>query len=160
MSKVFGTVVLCAQPTKLDEILTKPILIRSGWVYIATRQNDCQDSENINFFDLKIRNFFVNQKIVFSLQRYYSSSFRRGKALRVICKWLVETDSLSRAIWLVETENFFSSRRVILYRNKSQANRGQNGWYIFIGKFHKSEHVFWSNQQILLRIVQNSKKNM
>ena len=28
----------------------------------------------------------------------------------------------------------------------------------FIGKFYKSEHIFWSNQQILLRIVQNPEK--
>ena len=45
-------------------------------------------------------------------------------------------------MWLVETENAFSSRRVILYSTRPGQVERQNGRYIFVRKFHKIGHNF------------------
>ena len=57
-------------------------------------------------------------------------------------------------------ESFLVSKSNTLFRNKSEAHRAAKWLVTIYWKFHKSEHSFWSNQQILLRIVQNSEKNM
>ena len=58
--------------------------------------------------------------------------------------------------WLVETENAFSSRRVIFYSTRPGQIERQNGYELFIWKFRKIGHNFWSNLWNLLRIVQNT----
>ena len=75
-----------------------------------------------------------------------------------LAPWREHAPLMNEFKWFVETENAFSSRRVILYSTRAREIERQNGRYIFVGKFHKSEHIFWSCAWNLLRIVQNSEK--
>ena len=75
-----------------------------------------------------------------------------------LVQWREHAPPMNEFKWLVESENAFSSRRIIRYSTIAREIERQNGPYIFIGKFHKSEHIFWSCAWNLLRIVQNSEK--
>ena len=57
--------------------------------------------------------------------------------------------------WLVETENAFSSRRIIFYSARLRQIERQKWLHLFGEHFHEIDHICWSSTCFLMRIVQN-----